>query len=250
MNPRFSFDSSEGFQRLSSRELQFLEGSHAPADGEPEQRKIPLSLYLPEYYEPRHYYPLVIWLHRNGGNEEQIQRVLPSISDRNYIGLGFRGTSDDGTSNAGAYDWDCSEERVEEFVAEIRETLAEFQHFFRVDANRIYLAGFDGGASMALQLILQAPELFSGAVALSGAIPPPQGHGCKFRLLTSRRALLGFGKHDERIPHEQYLNQARDLANTGLQVESRIFDGEHELEPGILREIDRWLMAYCETTYV
>jgi phospholipase/carboxylesterase len=250
MNSRFSFNPSEGYRRLSSQELQFLEGLPVPASEEVPQREIPLSLYLPESYEPRHSYPLVIWLHQNGSNEEQIQQVLPAISDRNYIGLGFRGTSDDGTSSGGAYDWNCSEDSVEDFVYEIRETLTEFQHFFRIDHNRIYLAGFDGGATMALELMLQAPELFSGAVALAGEIPPAKGHGVKFRLLTSRRALLGVGKLDRKISHAQFLDHARDLANTGLQVESQFFNGGHELEPGILREIDRWLMTGCETTYV
>lgn len=250
MNSRFSFHPSEGFQRFSTQELHFLEGLPVSESEDTPQRNLPLSLCLPESYEPRHSYPLVIWLHQNGSNEEQVQQVLPAISDRNYIGLGFRGTSDDGTSTGGAYDWDCSEENVEEFVREIRETLTEFEHFFRIDPNRVYLAGFDGGATMALELILQAPELFSGAVALAGEIPPSKGHGIKFRMLTSRRALLGLGKHDRQLSQAQFLDRARELANTGLQVESQFYDAGHELKPGILREIDRWLMAGCETTYV
>ena len=50
------------------------------------------SFFLPLHYTPSYEYPLVIWLHSNGFNENQIDHVMPYISLRNYVGVGIRGT--------------------------------------------------------------------------------------------------------------------------------------------------------------
>jgi phospholipase/carboxylesterase len=248
MNSRFSFSPSDRFRGLLPHDPCLL--TESAENGESEVPQLPLSLYLPESYEPRHAYPLVVWLHQDGRDESQVHELLPAISNRNYIGLGFRGTSDNGQSREGRYDWDDTDESIDELVCEIRDTLADFQSYFRIDPNRVYLVGIGDGARMSLELLLRSPELFSGAVALSGPIPAARGRGVKFRLLTSRRVLLGRGKQDRAISHERFLNQARDLADTGLQVESRLYEAGPEPDPGTLREIDRWLMARCETSCV
>src|SRR5271166_6201170 len=57
---------------------------HAP-------RRRPVRTFLPTGYEPRYAYPLLVFLHGNGGNEEQILRLAPRLSRRNYICVGLRG---------------------------------------------------------------------------------------------------------------------------------------------------------------
>ena len=51
----------------------------------------PISLYLPEHYEHSYAYPLIVWLHGDGGTEDDTQLLMPMISERNYVGLGIRG---------------------------------------------------------------------------------------------------------------------------------------------------------------
>ena len=47
--------------------------------------------FVPQRYEPNYAYPLLVLFHGRGGDEDQLIRALPSVSWRNYVGLGLRG---------------------------------------------------------------------------------------------------------------------------------------------------------------
>src|SRR5258708_2792471 len=51
----------------------------------------PLRTFLPTGYEPNYPYPLLVFLHGHGSSEEQILRLAPRLSRRNYICIGLRG---------------------------------------------------------------------------------------------------------------------------------------------------------------
>ncbi|MBC7855595.1 MAG: hypothetical protein IAF94_19365, partial [Pirellulaceae bacterium] len=48
------------------------------------------SLLAPMHYEANYAYPVVVWLHSDGGDEKQLLRVMPHVSMRNYVGIGIR----------------------------------------------------------------------------------------------------------------------------------------------------------------
>src|SRR5215470_11083830 len=54
-------------------------------------RRLPVRTFLPTGYEPRYAYPLLVFFHGHGGNEEQILRLAPKLSRRNFICIGLRG---------------------------------------------------------------------------------------------------------------------------------------------------------------
>src|SRR3954464_15095965 len=54
-------------------------------------RCLPVRTFLPTGYEPNYPYPLLVFFHGHGGNEEQILRLAPRLSRRNYICIGLRG---------------------------------------------------------------------------------------------------------------------------------------------------------------
>src|SRR2546423_15062913 len=54
-------------------------------------RRLPLRTFLPTGYEPNYPYPLLVFFHGHGGNEEQVLRLAPRLSRRNYICIGLRG---------------------------------------------------------------------------------------------------------------------------------------------------------------
>src|SRR4051794_1255728 len=51
----------------------------------------PVRTFLPTGYEPNYPYPLLVFLHNQGGSEEQILRLAPRLSRRNYICIALRG---------------------------------------------------------------------------------------------------------------------------------------------------------------
>jgi phospholipase/carboxylesterase len=228
----------------------FLSENAEAGELSPIEAELPLSLFLPEPFEPRYRYPVVIWLHRDESNEDELLSVMPQISEQNYIGLGFRGTSDDGQSPAGSFHWEASDERREDLLEEIRDTLHEMGRYFRMDPDRIYLAGFDAGATMALELLLAAPELFAGAVAVGGSIPHLQKDRSRFRELSRCKVLLSLGRGDRTVDPKQFAGKVKQLDRIGFQVETRLYDAVHELQPEMLRDINRWLMSHCRSAFV
>ena len=64
-------------------------------------RRLPVRTFLPTGYEPRYPYPLVVFFHGHGGNEEQILHLAPRLSRRNYICIGLRGPQDLGVGDDG-----------------------------------------------------------------------------------------------------------------------------------------------------
>jgi len=69
-------------------------------------RPLPVRTFLPTGYEPRYAYPLLVFSHGHGGNEEQILRLAPRLSRRNYISIGLRGPAPSGPfGGEGSYSW-------------------------------------------------------------------------------------------------------------------------------------------------
>ncbi len=80
---------------------------------------------------------------------------------------------------------------------------ADVARQYPVDPSRIYVAGFSGGARVALRAALAYPDVFSGALLLSGSDPigsaeiplPPRELFLKFQ--QSTRLVYMNGQHDE-----------------------------------------------------
>src|SRR5689334_16731246 len=76
--------------QLSLRAPRPAEGFYTTEVADP--GPLPVRTFLPTGYEPRYPYPLVVFFHGQGGNEEEILRLAPRLSRRNYICIGLRGT--------------------------------------------------------------------------------------------------------------------------------------------------------------
>src|SRR3972149_3535075 len=77
------------FIDLSWRTFRPAEGFYTSEVQSPQP--LPVRTFLPTGYEPRYAYPLVVFFHGHGGNEEQILRLAPRLSRRNYICISLRG---------------------------------------------------------------------------------------------------------------------------------------------------------------
>src|SRR5579859_5417419 len=77
------------FTELALRSYKPAEGFYTSEVRAP--KPLPVRTFLPIGYEPRYPYPLLVFFHGQGGNEEQILRLAPRLSRRNYICIGLRG---------------------------------------------------------------------------------------------------------------------------------------------------------------
>jgi phospholipase/carboxylesterase len=209
-------------------------------------RRLPVRTFLPTGYEPKYAYPLVVFLHGHGGNEEQILRLAPKLSRRNYICIGLRGPEVVGTRDDGrlgftwGQDGQC-DAHVEDYIFQAVEQTRRSYH---VHSERIYLAGICEGATLAYRLGLLYPERLAGVISLNGTMP--RG-GPLLRLPEVRQlsVFIGHGIANALVPLATARSDWRLLFTAGLAVTLHTYPATHRLHPNMLRDINRWIMARC-----
>ncbi|MFO0948589.1 MAG: esterase [Planctomycetota bacterium] len=216
--------------------------SHLDSEG-----RRPVSLFLPQAYEPRYPYPLLVFLHGYGEKEMQWIDAVPSLSRRNYICIGLRGmqsvTRKDGEVG---YCWGRGrrcDSAIEDYVlTAIRETM----RVCHIHSERIFLAGICEGATIAYQLGLSFPEKFAGMIALNGWLPDGPLPMAGLRYGRHLRVFIGHGMANPRVPRQRAEDAYRLLYAAGVHVDLRCYPADHRLHPEMLRDVDRWLIDRCD----
>ncbi|MEX0715046.1 MAG: hypothetical protein WD066_00585 [Planctomycetaceae bacterium] len=240
----FAFDRAEtGFEDPDAAEVQAATADFGPLETSSGR---PIELFIPEHYEPAYPYPLIVWLHGGGRSERELTELMPCVSERNHIGLAFRGTRPGRNAPLGGFRWPDSAGDVSRFASELHDTVCRLRRAFHVHSERIHLAGFDEGATLALRLLLARPEWFAGAVAFGPKYPGGPGALTRFRDLSGKRALIGTGTRSACAPISEAVRTGRLLHSAGLEVTTRTYDAAHELTGEMLAHLNHWVMdALC-----
>jgi phospholipase/carboxylesterase len=186
----------------------------------------------------------MVFLHNQGGSEEQILRLAPHLSRRNYICIALRGPHqlDPRSDGRPAYGWGLDGQldvMVEEYVFRAVEQTRRHYH---VHSERIYLAGFCEGAMLAYRLGFLYPERFAGVIALNGCIPRHGGPLLRLPEVRKLRVLIGHGIANAIVPLSLARNDFRLLYTAGLAVRMHTYAANHRIHRHMLRDIDRWVM--------
>src|SRR5262249_10780263 len=150
--------------------------------------------FLPTGYEPNYPYPLLVFLHGHGGSAEQVLRLAPRLSRRNYVCIALRGPRrlprPDGRCG---FSWGPAgreDPLVEEYVFRAVEQTRRYYH---VHSERIYLAGFREGAAVAYRLGLLFPERLAGVISLNGTLARPGAPLLRLPQVRRLRLFIGHG---------------------------------------------------------
>ncbi|MEX0702841.1 MAG: hypothetical protein WD069_12165 [Planctomycetales bacterium] len=208
----------------------------------------PVELFVPERYEPGYPYPLIVWLHGRGRSERELAQLMPRVSERNYLGLAFRGTLPGRSVSPRGFGWPASSGDDALFAEELYETVCRLRRAYHVHSERIHLAGFDDGATLALRLFLSRPEWFAGAIAFGGRFRGGPGALARYRDLSGKRVLIGTGARSAAAPVAEAVGTGRLLHSAGLEVTTRTYDAAHELSGEMLAHLNQWVMeGVCAT---
>jgi phospholipase/carboxylesterase len=137
---------------------------------EPLQLGFPHRLFIPQHYEPRYDYPLVVWLHSDHSSEWELDVVMEATSLRNYIAVAPRGHRVSKKSGR-LFRWGTQMADLalaEDLVFECVDTLIDN---LPVHSERIFLAGIGAGATAAQWIGLKHPHRFAGVISMQGAFP-------------------------------------------------------------------------------
>jgi phospholipase/carboxylesterase len=204
----------------------------------------PLRTFLPTGYEPNYPYPLLVFLHGHGGSEEQVLRLAPQLSRRNYICIGLRGPYALGLRADGrpAFSWGVDGQhdvQVEDYVFQ---SVEQTRRRYHVHSERIYLAGFCEGATLAYRLGLISPQRFAGVISLNGAMPRRGGPLLRLPEVRRLRVLIGHGIANAMVPLTLARQDFRLLYTAGLSVRMHTYPATHRIHLDMLRDVNRWII--------
>lgn len=208
--------------------------------------KLPFLLFLPQAYEPGYSYPLLILLHGHGQRETDWVRIVPQMSRRNYVCIGLRGPHGVHRRDRGmGYGWGRGRRSNGALEDYLLAAIGATREMCNVHAERVFLAGFCEGASVAYQLGFTLSGIVKGVVALNGWLPPgplPLRHA---RGPSAPRLFIGHGTENAVVPLSKAEEAYRLLNAAGVSVQLRHYPVGHNLVPAMLRDADRWVMDAC-----
>jgi phospholipase/carboxylesterase len=210
---------------------------------------LPVRTFLPKDYEPNYPYPLLVFFHGQGGNEEQILRLAPDVSRRNYVCISLRGPQPLGPGLEGepGFGWGPDEPCSNSIEDYVLRAIEQTRRRYHIHSERIYLAGICEGATLAYRLALTYPERFGGLISLNGAMPR---RNCPlFRLpeLRQLRVLIGHGIANAFVPMSMARRDFKLLFTAGVDIRIRTYPTTHRVHADMLRDVDRWIQQVIES---
>jgi phospholipase/carboxylesterase len=232
---------------LSWRTFRPAEGFYTSEVHTP--HRLPLRTFLPTGYEPNYPYPLLVFFHGHGGCEEQVLRLAPRLSRRNYVCISLRGVELLGPRADGrvGYTWGSDGQYdtvVEDYVLR---AIEQTRRHYHIHSERIYLAGFCEGATLAYRLGLTYPERFGGVISLNGCLPRRGRPLFRLPQVRQLRVLIGHGIANPYVPLALAEADFRLFYTAGLAVRMHTYPATHRVHPDMLRDINRWIMEICNT---
>ena len=205
------------------------------------QPGLPFSLFTPLHYERNYAYPLVVWLHGPHDDERQLHRIMPLLSMRNYAAIGPRATCLYGDDQRG-FHWGNHEGALLGAEERVFDCIDQATKKLNIASNRVFLAGFESGGTMAFRIGLRNPHAFAGVLSVGG--PFPLGQSALTNLSRARRLplFIAQGRDAENYPVDRICEELRLFHIAGLHVSLRQYPCGDELTTKMLSDMDAWIM--------
>lgn len=198
-------------------------------------------LFTPKHYERNYAYPLVVWLHGPDDDERQVTRVMPLVSDRNYAAVGPRGTVAAEPPGVG-FCWVQEPDEIQQAQRCVMGAIAVARRWLNISPSRIFLAGYQQGATMAYRLALAKPHLFAGVLSFGGAFPRTLRPLANYHRARRMKIFLAGGREAQRYSESEVCRDLRLFHSAGMSVCVRLYPCGDELTTTMLADMDRWIM--------
>ncbi len=219
------------------------EGTDLVAD---EMLGLPLRTHLPENYEPGYAYPLLVLFHGRGGNEDQVLRLAPKISNQNFIYLSIRGPEALGKRPSGQQGFGWKHENADEMYGEyVRLAVELTRQAYHVHSERVYLVGVNEGVEAAFRAGFALAGKIAGVVALNGTMPRPTEGRPIFHPSEARqlKVFLGQATGDETADRTGMARDYKSLYAVGADVRFFEYPNTTKLHAAMFRDINRWVVS-------
>ena len=198
--------------------------------------------FAPIHYTKGYQYPLVVWLHNDHHNHRQIDEVMPHISLRNYVGVGVCGNRSLEPTGF-RFGWHDSNAGVAAANEAVSNAITAASSTYSIHPERIILAGYQAGGTMALRLAMMNPDQFSAVVSLGGRMPSSWTLR-DFDGLRQRRLpmLWQWSLGNPAYTQPGLTEDCRMAMQLGTRVEIRQYPGDEEMDTVVLSDVNEWIM--------
>ena len=202
-------------------------------------------LFLPLHYEKNFEYPLVVWLHDNGDQPQQIHRVMPQISLQNFVGVAPQAKL--GASHCGYY-WEQDAPSIDYSTDAVLAAIDLARYRANIASNRIFIAGSGSAGTMAFRVALTHPDLFAGVASING--PMPEGSAPLGRWSSSRNieVFWSHSRKSEQFKQNELCQQLKLLHVAGFSVTLRQYPGKESSNATAFADLNRWIMEMFRST--
>lgn len=203
--------------------------------------EIPLALFGPERYEPRYEYPLIVWLHSCHSNERELEDVMPPLSLQNYVACAPRApqaSKDNGRQFIWPHTRAAATMAEDAVFASIQEAMSSFS----IARNRVFLAGFGSGGTMAMRIALRYPHHFAGVVSICGQFPQNQQPLTNLTAARHLPIMWMYGQDSTQCSVEHICEVLPLLHAARMGATIRQYPAKDELLTNMLSDMNHWLM--------
>jgi phospholipase/carboxylesterase len=210
----------------------------------------PFAQFAPLHYEPNYAYPLLVWLHGAGDSEHQLRRIMPHVSMRNYVAIAPRGTIVITPPDADqkAYAWSQSSGDIGQAEHCISRAISAAKRRYHIRPDRVFLAGYDCGGTMAFRVALHDALSFAGVISLCGPFPRQGAPLADLDRVRSLPLFVSACRAATRYPTDQVCDDLRLLHSAGMSITLKEYPGADGLSADMLADVDRWIMEQISTT--
>ena len=141
------------------------------------------------------------------------------------------------------FSWCQTEAHILAAEQRVFAAVAAVQEQYHIHPDRVFLAGFDCGGTMALRVACNHPDGFAGVLSLCGEFP--LGNAPLSRLTEVRHLpiMLTSGRASDEYPAETVCENLRLLYAAGINsITLREYPCRQELTAQMLGDVDRWIM--------
>lgn len=210
------------------------------------RQTMPYRLFVPRGYDTRQSYPLVIWLHGGGsaGSDN-----IGQISLDNALGTHFWTRRENqekhpafvlAPQSTGGWDDNTARDLSPELRL-VMEILEIVKRDYRIDSDRIYVAGQSNGGIGAWGLITKRPGVFAAAIPLCGAGNPSLAPAAV------KTAVWAFhGETDDIVPAQHSRDMIAGMKRAGASPKYTEYKGVgHEIWERVFKEpgLEEWLFS-------
>jgi phospholipase/carboxylesterase len=172
---------------------------------------------------------------------------MPLVSTRNYVAVGTRGTLASRTVPE-AFDWSQSSRHIALAEQRVFAAVATARRWMNVAPDRVFLAGYGAGGTMALRIGLNQPRAFAGALSIGGPFPNTHRPLSRLHEVRELKIFLTTARDSQQYPEADVCRHLRLFHAAGMSVDLRQYPCGDELTTNMLSDMDRWIMRQFTET--